>query len=35
VEHLPSSGDRLVVVAADDHEHVAAFLDLEPDGSLR
>ena len=34
-KHRRSSGGRLVLGAAGEHEHVAAFIDLEPAGSLR
>ena len=33
--HLRSGDGRLVLAAAGEHEHVAAFIDLEPGGSLR
>ena len=33
-EHLRSSDGRLVLVAADEHDHVVAFIDLEPDGHI-
>jgi putative acetyltransferase len=33
-EHLRSSDGRLVLVAADEQDHVIAFIDLEPDGHI-
>src|ERR1700722_5555041 len=32
--HLRSSDGRLVLVAADERDHVVAFIDLEPDGHI-
>jgi hypothetical protein len=32
-EHLRSSDGRLVLAAAGEHDHVAAFIDLEPGAS--
>jgi putative acetyltransferase len=32
--HLRSSDGRLVLVAADEQDHVVAFIDLEPDGHI-
>jgi hypothetical protein len=34
-EHLRSGDGRRALAAAGEHEHVAAFIDLEPGGSLR